>query len=150
MPTSVRLSAETQQRIDELARRTHRSASFYLREAIDRGLPQVEREYDPAPRSDDVRDKSAADTVSARETREAAGVVARGLGLDERTHALLRERAAKSGRSFGAEVREILDAAVDPPQENILLELRAAMRAVGGVDLPTHPRTDAPRPVDLS
>ncbi len=149
MPTSVRLSPEIQQRIDELARRTHRSASFYLREAIDRGLPHVEREYDPAPSAADRNDNAAA-TVSGRETAEAAGVVARGLGLDERTHAVLRDRAAKSGRSIEAEVREILDAALERPKSNILLELRAAVSTTGGVDLPVEPRTDPPRAVVLS
>ena len=70
--------------------------------------------------------------------------------LDERTHARLRGRAAKHGRSVEAEVRAILDATVDLPEENFLLALHAAMSEVGGVDLPLVPRTDLPRPVDLS
>ena len=70
--------------------------------------------------------------------------------LDERTHARLRGRAAKHGRSVEAEVRAILDAAVDLPEENILLALHASVAKVGGVDLSTPPRTDRPRPVDLS
>lgn len=69
--------------------------------------------------------------------------------LDERTHARLRGRAAKHGRSVEAEVRAILDAIVDAPEENFLMALRAAMSEVGGVDLPLAPRTDRPRPVDL-
>ena len=56
--------------------------------------------------------------------------------LDERTHARLRLRAARHGRSVEAEVRAILDAAVDVPEENFLLALHAAMSEVGGVDLP--------------
>ena len=70
--------------------------------------------------------------------------------LNERTHARLRGRAAKHGRSVEAEVRAILDAAVDLPEENILLALRASLAEAGGVDLPVPTRTDRPRPVDLS
>ena len=58
--------------------------------------------------------------------------------LDERTHARLRGRAAQHGRSVEAEVRAILDAAVDLPEQNFLLALRVP------------PRTDQPREVDLS
>lgn len=70
--------------------------------------------------------------------------------LDERTHARLRGRAAQHGRSVEAEVRAILDAAVDLPAENLLLALRAEVAKVGGMDLPLPARTDRPRPVDLS
>ncbi|PIE27972.1 MAG: hypothetical protein CSA58_01460 [Micrococcales bacterium] len=58
MSTSVRIPEETQQRLDALAARTHRSRSFYLREAIERGLPQVEWEYDIAQRAGEVRSGS--------------------------------------------------------------------------------------------
>ena len=67
--------------------------------------------------------------------------------LDERTHARLRMRAARHGRSVEAEVRAILDAAVDAPEENFLLVLHAAMSEAGGVDLPLEPRADLPRSV---
>ena len=70
--------------------------------------------------------------------------------LDERTHARLRGRAAEHGRSVEAEVRAILDAAVNTPEQNILLSLFAAMAEAGGVDLDVAPRTDQPRQVDLS
>ena len=70
--------------------------------------------------------------------------------LDERTHARLRGRAAKHGRSVEAEVRAILDAAVDQPEENFLLALHAAMTEGGGVDLEPAVRSDPPRPVDLA
>ncbi len=70
--------------------------------------------------------------------------------LNEHTHARLRERAAKHGRSVEAEVRAILDAAVDLPEENILLALHATFAEVGGVDLEVSERTEPPRPVDLS
>lgn len=70
--------------------------------------------------------------------------------LSERTHARLREQAAKHGRSVEAEVRAILDAAVDLPEENLLLALHAAVAEVGGVELDIADRTDRPRAVDLS
>ena len=70
--------------------------------------------------------------------------------LNERTHALLRGCAAAHGRSVEAEVRVILDAAVNRPEGNILLALRDAASAVGGVDLQLPARTDLPREVDLS
>jgi plasmid stability protein len=70
--------------------------------------------------------------------------------LDERTHARLRGRAAEHGRSVEAEVRAILDAAVNLPEQNLLLSLHASMAEVGGVDLDATPRTDQPRQVDLS
>lgn len=70
--------------------------------------------------------------------------------LNEHTHARLRGRAAKHGRSVEAEVRAILDAAVDLPEENILLALHATFADAGGVDLQLPERTDLPRPVDLS
>jgi plasmid stability protein len=70
--------------------------------------------------------------------------------LNERTHARLRGRAAKHGRSVEAEVRAILDATVDLPEENFLLALHAAMSEIGGVDLLLDSRTDLPRPVDLT
>lgn len=70
--------------------------------------------------------------------------------LDERTHARLRGRAAKHGRSVEAEVRAILEAAVNVPEKNFLLSLHAVMAPVGGLDLEVPTRTDPPRPVDLS
>ncbi|HBX79687.1 MAG: toxin-antitoxin system antitoxin subunit [Propionibacteriaceae bacterium] len=70
--------------------------------------------------------------------------------LDERTHARLRGRAAKHGRSVEAEVRAILDAAVDLPEQNFLMSLHTSMAEVGGVDLTIPARTDYPRPVDLT
>lgn len=69
--------------------------------------------------------------------------------LDERTHARLRGRAAEHGRSVEAEVRAILDAAVNVPERNFLLSLRDVVADVGGLDLELPPRTDKPRPVDV-
>jgi antitoxin FitA len=70
--------------------------------------------------------------------------------LDERTHARLRVRAAEHGRSVEAEVRAILDAAVNLPEHNFLLLLHESLVEVGGIDLEIPSRTDQPRPVDLS
>ncbi len=70
--------------------------------------------------------------------------------LNERTHARLRRRAAEHGRSVEAEVRAILDAAVDLPEHNFLLSLRASLPEGGGADLDVSSRTDPPRPVDLT
>jgi plasmid stability protein len=70
--------------------------------------------------------------------------------LNERTHARLRGRAAEHGRSVEAEVRAILDAAVQVPEHNFLKSLHASMAAAGGVDLQVPDRTDQPRSVELS
>ena len=48
-----------------------------------------------------------------------------------------------------AEVRAILDAAVNVPERNFLLSLRDVVADVGGLDLELPPRTDQPRPVDV-
>jgi RHH-type transcriptional regulator, rel operon repressor / antitoxin RelB len=45
MPTSVRLSPETERRIDLLASQSGRSKAYYLRELIERSLEDVEDYY---------------------------------------------------------------------------------------------------------
>ena len=45
MPTSIRLSAETENRLDALAQRTGRSKAYYLRELIEQGLEDLEDYY---------------------------------------------------------------------------------------------------------
>ncbi len=70
--------------------------------------------------------------------------------LDDRTHALLRERAARNGRSVEAEVRAILSAAVDRPATNVLLAVHECFWPDGGVDIVLPERHDAPREVDLA
>jgi predicted nucleic acid-binding protein/plasmid stability protein len=69
--------------------------------------------------------------------------------LDERTHARLRGRAAEHGRCVEAEVRAILDAAVNLPEHNLLMALHESMTEAGGVGLAIPERSDQPRPVDL-
>ncbi len=45
MPTSVRLSAETEKRLDALAVKTGRSKAFYIREMIESGIEDLEDYY---------------------------------------------------------------------------------------------------------
>lgn len=45
MPMSIRLTPEDEQRLDELARRTGRSKTFYVREAIHEHLDDLEERY---------------------------------------------------------------------------------------------------------
>lgn len=45
MPTSVRLAADTEQRLDQLVTQTGRSKAFYLREIIEKGLEDIEDYY---------------------------------------------------------------------------------------------------------
>jgi plasmid stability protein len=56
--------------------------------------------------------------------------------IPEETHRALRVRAAQHGRSTEAEIREILEEAVRPPDRVKLGSLLAQIgREVGGVDL---------------
>ncbi|MGL4743040.1 MAG: type II toxin-antitoxin system RelB family antitoxin [Dermatophilaceae bacterium] len=45
MPISVRLMPEDERRLDDLARRTGRSKTFYVREAIHEHLDDLEERY---------------------------------------------------------------------------------------------------------
>ncbi len=45
MPISIRLDADVEQRIDQLAKDTNRSKAFYLRELITNGLEDLEDYY---------------------------------------------------------------------------------------------------------
>lgn len=45
MPTSIRLPAETEERLDFLAAQTGRSKAHYLRELIENGLEDLEDYY---------------------------------------------------------------------------------------------------------
>ncbi len=45
MPTSIRLTPEVEQRLDNLAVQTGRTKTFYLREIIERGLEDMEDYY---------------------------------------------------------------------------------------------------------
>ena len=45
MATSIRLSPDTEQRLNSLATQTGRTKAFYLREMIERGLEDMEDYY---------------------------------------------------------------------------------------------------------
>lgn len=45
MPTSIRLSPETEERLNFLASQTGRTKTFYLREIIERGIEDIEDYY---------------------------------------------------------------------------------------------------------
>ena len=45
MPTSIRLDAATEQRLNHLTSATGRSKAFYLRELVERGLEDLEDYY---------------------------------------------------------------------------------------------------------
>jgi plasmid stability protein len=67
--------------------------------------------------------------------------------LSEQTHRALRIRAAEHGRSTEAEVRAILDAAVNPKDRVGLGSMLASIgRDFGGVDLDIERDTTQPEP----
>jgi RHH-type rel operon transcriptional repressor/antitoxin RelB len=45
MPTSIRLSEDTETRLNALAQRTGRTKAYYLRELVERGLEDLEDYY---------------------------------------------------------------------------------------------------------
>ena len=74
MPTSIRLSPESEQRLDFLASQTGRSKAFYLRELIESGLDDLEDYYLAADVLERVR--------NGRERLHSAQDVRADLGLD--------------------------------------------------------------------
>ena len=74
LPTSVRLSPESEQRLDFLASKTGRSKAFYLRQLIESGLDDLEDYYLAADVLERVR--------SGRERLHSAQDVRADLGLD--------------------------------------------------------------------
>lgn len=75
MPTSVRLTPETEQRLDFLAARTGRAKADYLREFIEQGLNDIEDYYLAADVLERVRD--------GQEQVHSAGDVRKDLGLGD-------------------------------------------------------------------
>ncbi|MDI7775149.1 DUF6290 family protein [Asticcacaulis sp. EMRT-3] len=45
MPTSIRLNAQTEERLNQLSALTGRTKAFYLRELVERGLDDMEDYY---------------------------------------------------------------------------------------------------------
>jgi len=52
---SIRLSPEMEQRLDTLAKETHRPKSYYVREALERSLEEIEDVYLAEKRMENIR-----------------------------------------------------------------------------------------------
>lgn len=67
--------------------------------------------------------------------------------IPEATHRALRLRAANSGRSTEAEIRYILEEAVQPAEAQLKLgdAIHQLAMKYGGFELDIPPRTDMPR-----
>jgi RHH-type rel operon transcriptional repressor/antitoxin RelB len=75
MATSIRLTADTEQRLNFLASQTGRSKAFYLREIIEQGLEDMEDYYLAADVLERVR--------KGQEKVHSAADVRKDLGLDD-------------------------------------------------------------------
>ena len=75
MATSVRLTQETEQRLDFLASNTGRTKAYYLREIIEHGIEEMEDYYLAANVLERVR--------KGQETVHSAADVRRDLGLGD-------------------------------------------------------------------
>ena len=75
MPTSIRLSAKAEQRLDYLAAQTRRTKAFYLRQMIEKGLDDLEDYYLAADVLERVR--------KGEEKVHSSAAVRTGLGLDD-------------------------------------------------------------------
>jgi RHH-type rel operon transcriptional repressor/antitoxin RelB len=75
MPTTVRLSPDTERRLDALAARTGRTKAYYIRELIERSLEDVEDYYLAVEASERIR-RGEEKTYTLEE-------VVRELGLDD-------------------------------------------------------------------
>ena len=73
MATSIRLSPETEQRLDYLASQTGRTKAFYLRELIERGLEDMEDYYLAADVLERVR-KGEEPVYSSEQVRAELGL----------------------------------------------------------------------------
>ena len=73
MATSIRLSPETEQRLDYLASQTGRTKAFYLREMIERGLEDMEDYYLAADVLERVREGEEP-VYSSKEVRTELGL----------------------------------------------------------------------------
>jgi len=73
MATSIRLSPDTEQRLDILAEKTGRTKAFYLREIIERGIEDTEDYYLAADVLERVR-KGEEKIHSASEVRNDVGL----------------------------------------------------------------------------
>ena len=71
--------------------------------------------------------------------------------LDDGVHERLRVRAAEHGQSMEAEVRSILEEAVQDEEDDDLISTWMKLSdEIGGVELDIPPRTGMPREIDFS
>lgn len=75
MATSIRLNAETEQRLDFLASQTGRTKAYYLRQIIEQGIEDMEDYYLAADVLERVR--------KGQETVHSTPDVRKDLGLDD-------------------------------------------------------------------
>ncbi|MBA4210445.1 MAG: CopG family transcriptional regulator [Parvibaculum sp.] len=75
MPTSVRLDAELEKRLDLLSKKTGRTKAYYLREIVERGLAEMEDYYLAADVLERIR--------KGEEKTHPAAKVRKDLGLDD-------------------------------------------------------------------
>ena len=75
MPTSIRLAADMEQRLDFLASHTGRTKAYYLREIISQGIEDLEDYYLAADVLERVR--------KGQERVHSAADVRKNLGLDD-------------------------------------------------------------------
>jgi RHH-type transcriptional regulator, rel operon repressor / antitoxin RelB len=73
MPTSIRLDAETERRLDALAKETGRTKAFYLREIIRSGIEDIEDYYSAKAVSDRIR-RGEEETVPHHVVRKELGL----------------------------------------------------------------------------
>jgi RHH-type rel operon transcriptional repressor/antitoxin RelB len=73
MPISIRLDADIEQRIDQLAKDTKRSKAFYLRELITNGLEDLEDYYRASMVSARIRNGTEK-VYSEAQVRESLGL----------------------------------------------------------------------------
>jgi RHH-type transcriptional regulator, rel operon repressor / antitoxin RelB len=73
MATSIRLSANAEQRLDVLAKQTGRTKAFYLRQIIENGLDDLEDYYLAADVLERVR-KGEEKTYSSAQVRADLGL----------------------------------------------------------------------------
>lgn len=73
MATSVRLTQETEQRLDYLASQTGRTKAYYLREIIEQGLEEMEDYYLAAEVLERIR-KGREQLTSAADVRSELGL----------------------------------------------------------------------------
>jgi RHH-type rel operon transcriptional repressor/antitoxin RelB len=73
MPTSIRLDADTEKRLDFLATHTGRTKAYYLRELVEQGLDDLEDYYLASEELERVR-KGQSKVYSAAEIRADLGL----------------------------------------------------------------------------